>query len=105
LHKASRSLPRIPSSGQRFVPGQQQERNSSGEEQKGFEQQAYKAHQYSVFLYDQLHQQGHCIVGLVSDQRHDWRLHDQTPTICFGSSETKSWEWFLHRIQDQEKPK
>jgi hypothetical protein len=24
--------------------------------------------------------------------------------LCSGSSETKSWEWFLHRIQDQEKP-
>jgi hypothetical protein len=25
--------------------------------------------------------------------------------LCSVSSETKSWEWFLHRIQDQEKPK
>jgi hypothetical protein len=25
--------------------------------------------------------------------------------LCSGSSETKSWEWFLHRIQDQENPK
>jgi hypothetical protein len=26
--------------------------------------------------------------------------------LCSGSSETRSWEcWFLHRIQDQEKPK
>jgi hypothetical protein len=43
----------------------------------------------------------------VSDWRHDQRLHDQSPTGCsvLGSSETKSWEWFLHRIQDQEKPK
>jgi hypothetical protein len=22
--------------------------------------------------------------------------------LCSGSSETKSWKWFLHRIQDQE---
>jgi hypothetical protein len=35
---------RIPSSGQSFVPGQQ-ECNSFGKEWKGFEQQAYKAHQ------------------------------------------------------------
>jgi hypothetical protein len=34
--------PRIPSSGQYFVPGQQ-EHNSFGEEWKSFEQQAYKA--------------------------------------------------------------
>jgi hypothetical protein len=25
--------------------------------------------------------------------------------LCFRSSETKSWEWFLHMIHDQEKPK
>jgi hypothetical protein len=38
--------PRIPSSGQYFVPGQQ-ECNSFGKEWKSFEQQAYKARQYS----------------------------------------------------------
>jgi hypothetical protein len=42
--------PRIPSSGQYFVPGQQ-ERNSFGEEWKSFEQQAYEARQYLVLLY------------------------------------------------------
>jgi hypothetical protein len=25
--------------------------------------------------------------------------------LCFGNSETKSWEWFVHMTQDQEKPK
>jgi hypothetical protein len=24
---------------------------------------------------------------------------------CFRNSETRSWEWFLHRAQDQETPK
>jgi hypothetical protein len=42
--------PRIPSSGQHFVPGQQ-EHDSFGKEWKGFEQQVYEAHQYSVLLY------------------------------------------------------
>jgi hypothetical protein len=42
--------PRIPSSGQCFVPGQQ-ERNSFEKEWKGFKQQAYEAGQYLVFLY------------------------------------------------------
>jgi hypothetical protein len=49
--------PRIPSSGQCFVPGQQ-ESNSFGKEWKGFEQQAYEACQYSVFLYYQLVDKG-----------------------------------------------
>jgi hypothetical protein len=40
----------IPSSGQCFVPGQQ-EHISFGKEWEGFKQQAYKAHQYSVLLY------------------------------------------------------
>ncbi len=52
-----------------FFPGQQ-ECNSFGKEWKGFKQQAYKAHQYLVLLYDQLHWQGWCIIGLVSDRRH-----------------------------------
>jgi hypothetical protein len=42
--------PTIPSSGQCFVPGQQ-ERNTFGKEWKGFEQQAYESHQYLGFLY------------------------------------------------------
>jgi hypothetical protein len=42
-------------------------------------QQAYKTHQYSVFLYYWLRRR---IIGLVSDRRHDRRLHDQTPTRC-----------------------
>jgi hypothetical protein len=41
--------PRLPGSGQYFVPGQQ-ERNPSGEEWKGFKQQMHKAHQYLVTL-------------------------------------------------------
>ena len=60
-----------------------QDNNSFGKEWKGFKQQAYKAHQYLVFLYYQSHWQGWRIIGLVSDQRHDQRLlHDQTPTRC-----------------------
>jgi hypothetical protein len=40
--------------------------------------------------------------GLVSNRGHDRRLDDQTPTRCSVSSVQRSWEWFLHRIQDQE---
>jgi hypothetical protein len=53
-----------------------------GKEWKGFEQQAYKARQYWVFLYYRSRQQGQRIIGLVSNQRDDWRLHDQTPIRC-----------------------
>jgi hypothetical protein len=43
-----------------------------GEEWKSFEQQAYEARWYLVFLYYQSHRQGQRIIG----------LHDQTPTRC-----------------------
>jgi hypothetical protein len=91
--------PRIPSPGQCFVPGLQ-EHNSFGKEWKGFEQQMYEAHQYLVLLYYQSINKGNillvwCPTGDMIGDR----------VLCFRDSETKSWEWFLHRIQDQENPK
>jgi hypothetical protein len=53
-----------------------------------------------------LHWQGQRFIGLVSNQRHDWRFHDQTlQGALFCKFRDRSWEWFLHRTQDQEKPK
>jgi hypothetical protein len=95
--------PRIPSSGQCFVPGQQ-EHKPSGEEWKGFKQQAYEACQYLVFLYyrDKLN------VSLVWCPTEDmigdfmtkplqgalfWKFKDQIMGVVPA------------QIQDQEKPK
>jgi hypothetical protein len=39
--------------------------------------------------------------GKASSSKHTKHVK----VLCSGSSETKSWEWFLHRIQDQENPK